>query len=335
MPNLWIIFTTGLFAGGLTCMAVQGGLLATALSQEENVHPKRSRALGVAAFLVAKLISYALFGALLGYMGSVVILSPRTQAIGIALVSVFMIGTALSFLEVHPIFRYFVIQPPRFLTRYIRGRAKEGGVFAPLFIGFLSIFIPCGTTQAMMALAAASGNPWVGMAVLTVFVLGTAPLFFLLGVSIDLIKSTLKEAFGIVAGTLVLVMALVNLNAAMQLYGSPLTLGSALRSVYCTFSLCSSSTPNDAPTTTPTVTFWLNGYEVDHPVLPKGKSITLSLKNTEGRGCIQAFTIPQLGLREVVPTGMTKTITFVAPDAPGELAFSCSMGMYGGKFYIQ
>ncbi|KKU86456.1 MAG: putative membrane protein [Candidatus Gottesmanbacteria bacterium GW2011_GWA2_47_9] len=36
MPNLWIIFTTGLLAGGLTCMAVQGGLLATTIAGEDK-----------------------------------------------------------------------------------------------------------------------------------------------------------------------------------------------------------------------------------------------------------------------------------------------------------
>src|SRR3989338_575137 len=131
MPNLWIIFTTGLIAGGLTCMAVQGGILATALTREEETDPKGSRAVGVAAFLLAKLFSHAVLGALLGWLGSFMALSPRVQEIGIGLVSLFMIGTALSFLDVHPIFRYFVIQPPRMLTRYIRGTAKAGNWYAP------------------------------------------------------------------------------------------------------------------------------------------------------------------------------------------------------------
>ena len=335
MPNLWIIFTTGLFAGGLTCMAVQGGLLTTALTREEESNPEGSRALGVGAFLAAKLFSHAIFGFFLGWLGSFVHLTPRMQAVGIGVVSVFMIGTALSFLDVHPIFRYFVIQPPRWLTRYIRGQAKSGSIFAPALIGLLSIFIPCGTTQAMMALAAASGSPWWGMAVLAVFVIGTAPLFFLLGISIDVIKGALKEKFGIVAATLVMILALINMNAALVLYGAPFSLGSLAKNAYCTITFCSSTTVSGEPTTEPVITFWLNGYKIDNPVIPKGQRISVTLTNTEGRGCIQAFTIPQLGLQEVVPVGTSKTLTFFAPDKPGELPFSCSMGMYGGKFIVK
>ncbi|HLD25277.1 MAG TPA: sulfite exporter TauE/SafE family protein, partial [Patescibacteria group bacterium] len=247
----------------------------------------------------------------------------------------FMIGTALSFLDVHPIFRYFVIQPPRFLTRYIRGRAKSGSIYAPAFIGFLSIFIPCGTTQAMMALAAASGNPWWGMAIMTVFVAGTAPLFFLLGISIDVIKATLKEKFGVVAATLVFVLALVNFNAALTLYGSPVTIVSAAKTVFCSMTFCPDDKTNQTSTTTPEITFWLSGYEIENPVIPAGQQINLTLKNIAGSGCVQAFTIPAMGLYEVVPVGETKTLSFRAPEKSGTLAFSCSMGMYGGSFTVR
>ena len=316
-------------------MAVQGSLLATALSREEEERPERSRAIGVAAFLGAKLISHAILGLLLGWAGSLFILTPRMQAISIGLVSLFMIGTALSFLNIHPVLRYFIIQPPRFLTRYIRGQAKAGGIFAPAVIGLLSIFIPCGTTQAMMALAAGTGNPWWGMAVLTVFVAGTAPLFFVLGLSIDMIKATLKERFGVVAATLVMILALVNFNSALTLYGSPLTLVSAARSFYCTMTFCRTDRADYPPTNKPEITFWLNGYAMENPVIPKGERIDLTLRNVAGSGCVQAFTIPQLGLYDVVPVGETKILTFTAPERSGELAFSCSMGMYGGKFIVR
>ncbi len=335
MPNLWIIFTTGLIAGGLTCMAVQGGFLTTALTREEETHPTGSRAWGVTAFLVAKLFSHAILGFLLGLLGSIITFTPRAQAVGIGVVSLFMIGTALSFLDVHPIFRYFIIQPPRFLARYIRGQAKAGGVYAPGIIGLLSVFIPCGTTQAMMALAAGTGNPWWGMAVLTVFVAGTAPLFFILGLSIDFIKATLKEKFGVVAATLVFILALVNLNAALTLYGSPVTFVSAAQSFYCTMTFCRNEGTNQVPTTSPEITFWLNGYTIDNPVIPKGREITLTLRNVAGSGCVQAFTIPAYGIQQVVAVGETKDIVFTAPEKSGELAFSCSMGMYGGKFIVQ
>ncbi|MFN8373074.1 MAG: sulfite exporter TauE/SafE family protein [Anaerolineae bacterium] len=126
--NLWVIFLTGLTTGGLTCLAVQGGLLATAITkqvsivhQEHAVKGKRAKekqrhmtgvqvsqnALPVAAFLTAKLIAHTLIGFLLGALGSVVQLTPTVQAVMQIVAGMFMIGTALNMPNVHPIFRYF------------------------------------------------------------------------------------------------------------------------------------------------------------------------------------------------------------------------------------
>ena len=118
---------------------------------------------------------------LLGWLGSLFTLSLSAMGIITIVVGVFMIGTALNMLNVHPIFRYFVIQPPRFLTRFVRKQSKSSDLFAPAIVGSLTVFIPCGTTQAMMALAIASANPWLGTLIMFSFVLGTSPVFLLSG----------------------------------------------------------------------------------------------------------------------------------------------------------
>lgn len=334
MPNLWIVFTTGLVAGGISCMAVQGSLLIASLSSKTGQSP-RSRFFGVLSFLAAKLLSYAVVGFLLGWVGSAWHLSPRVQAGAIAAASLFMIGTALSLLDVHPFFRIFVLSPPRFLSRYIRGAAKEGTWFAPFLVGLFTVFIPCGTTQAMMALAAATASPLWGMAVLTVFVLGTAPLFLLLGLSIDAIETTFRRWFSFVAAAGILVLAALNLTASLTLSGLMPPVVSAVRSVYCTISVCDRIETASEPTTTPVIEFTRSGYVTDTPVIARGETITLTLRNSTGGGCIQAFTIPSLGVQRLVPLGKTDTVTFTAPDKEEEIAFSCSMGMYSGVLSVR
>src|SRR6266849_3744065 len=179
------IFLTGLLTGGLTCMAVQGGLLAATLAQSEEERLKEKakggNALPILAFLGAKLTAYTLLGFLLGWFGSFFQLSLSVQTILDFAIVIFMIGTALNILNVHPIFRYFVIQPPRFLTRLVRKQSKSKDMFAPALLGAFTVFISCGTTQAMMAFAIASGKPLTGAAILFAFILGTSPLFFVLG----------------------------------------------------------------------------------------------------------------------------------------------------------
>src|SRR5438094_6748859 len=126
--NLWVIFLTGLTTGGLTCLAVQGGLLASAMTRQITVpvtttrHGHKSKAAKnkinatltsiqlpkdpwpVVYFLAAKLLAYTLLGFLLGALGSALQITPTLQAIMQIVAGVFMLATALNMLNVHPIF---------------------------------------------------------------------------------------------------------------------------------------------------------------------------------------------------------------------------------------
>lgn len=336
MPNLWIIFTTGLIAGGLTCAAVQGGLLAATVASSGNEDARRKNIVPTLSFLVAKLFAYTIFGLFLGWIGSFFQLSLTVQAGLLFLVTIFMIGTALAMLDVHPLFRYFIIQPPRFLTRIVRAQTKSQHVFAPALLGASTIFIPCGTTQAMMALAIASRSPGAGAAILFTFVLGTFPIFFLLGYSIEWLKDILQDRFAKIAAYSILAVSVWNVNTAAALSGSPWTIQSITKNVVCTISFCDTSPLSaSVPSRDVTITIKSNGYSVDRPVIAAGEPIRLTLKNTNGRGCTQSFTIPRLGIQEVVPVGQSKTISFTAPSEGKELAFTCSMGMYGGTLWLK
>lgn len=331
--NVWAVFLTGLFTGGLTCLAVQGGLLAATIAQREEARLKEKiqetgNALPILSFLGAKLFSYTLLGLLLGWLGSLVTLSLHAQVVMQFAVAIFMIGTALNILEVHPIFRYFAIQPPRFLTRLVRKQSKHNDIFAPALLGALTIFIPCGTTQAMMALAIATGNPLSGAAVLFAFVLGTSPLFFILGYFATKLGDTMQRKFMRFAAVAILLLAVFNLNNALALSGNSITLGA-------------SSSPKTADTTTvetattnPTITIGSSGYSPTQLTIKAGTQIKLHLTNTGGVGCTQTFTIPKLGIQQSVPTGTQSDITFTAPTEPGELPFMCSMGMYRGVMNV-
>ena len=90
-------------------------------------------------------------------------LTPLMRAFLQIAIRIFMVGTALRLLNVHPFFRHFAIEPPKAVTRYIRRKTKNSNDnwLAPTFLGALTVLIPCGITQAMMALAIASGQPGV------------------------------------------------------------------------------------------------------------------------------------------------------------------------------
>ena len=339
--NLIAIFLTGLLTGGLTCMAVQGGLLAATVAQREEDKLKENlkkggNALPIVSFLVAKLIAYTFLGFLLGWFGSLFKLSITFQIAMLIAVAIFMIGTAFNILEVHPIFRYFVIQPPRFLTRLVRKQSKSKELFAPAILGAFTIFIPCGTTQAMMALAIASGNPLLGAAILFAFVLGTSPLFFILGYFATALGDILQKRFMKIAATVLIILAIFNLNNAVALAGSTVTLDSLGRQAYCFLLVCStaSNTPSAETVSEATITIGSIGYIPNNITVKRGANITLHLVNKDGSSCIQAFTIPSLGIQKVVPVGSSDTIQFTAPQAAGQIPFMCSMGMFRGVINV-
>jgi len=337
------MFITGIVSGGVSCMAVQGGLLTAAIApmirEEKQAGTRRIIILATAAFLAAKLLIHTIFGALLGFFGASISVSLSVSSGMLLLASLFMIGSALNMLGVHPILRYFVIQPPRFLRQYIRTQSKSGVWFAPFFLGLLTIFIPCGVTQAMMVDAIATGSPLAGALTLFSFISGTAVIFlagaFAFGTIHGRIQGILQKAGAI----LVVLLALWNMWNVFGMWGLTTRMETISRAAVCQVVFCDDETGSkgakQAPTTHPTITITAQGYEVDNALLPHEGTIELTVTNTTGNSCIQAFTIPSLGISKVIPVGKTEKFTFRVPEGETQIPFSCSMGMYRGTFSIQ
>src|SRR3989338_751622 len=292
--NLVTIFFTGLFAGALTCLAVQGGLLAASIAQREEEKlkdktKKSGNALPILSFLIAKLGAYTILGFLLGWFGSLFQLSLSANIILQLAVGIFMVGTALNLLNVHPIFRYFIIQPPRFLTRMVRNQSKSGDFFGPAILGAFTVFIPCGTTQAMMALAIASGNPLSDAAIMFAFVLGTSPVFFTLGYLATKLGDAMHQKFLKVAAYALIALAVFNLNGAIALTGSNFTFENILTNISCVISFCDrdfgpSKVQAAAVVTDATITISSAGYTPNELSVKAGSQVTLRIVNTDGGG---------------------------------------------------
>ena len=233
-----VAFITGITTGGLSCLAVQGGLLASSLAhqieqdyveqaankKQKSKAPVRSNsALPIFLFLTAKLVAYTLLGALLGWLGSYLTLSPMTRAMLMIAIGIFMIGNALRMFNVHPIFRYFSIEPPKFITRYIRRTAKGTDTATPLFLGALTVFIPCGVTQAMMATALGTGSAAMGAALMFAFILGTSPVFFIVAYLTTELGARLEKFFMRFVAVVLLILGFVTLDGGLNVLGSPLS----------------------------------------------------------------------------------------------------------------
>jgi sulfite exporter TauE/SafE len=355
--DFWVIFITGLTTGGLTCLAIQGGLLATAISPQVVVpqqhlgkhakkKQKKTTVIGVQTpkniwpvvyFLGAKLLVYTVLGFLLGTLGAAFHITRETQAVMHVAVGLFMLATALNMLNVHPIFRYFVIQPPKALTRLVRNRAKSQDVFAPVMLGFMTVLIPCGTTQAMEVLAISSGSPVLGALIMFVFVLGTSPTFLVLGFLATQIRGKFQPIFAVTTALLILFLGMVSLNSGLILLDSPLAPERVIASVF------SSTGGYSAPVTAEIVdgvqelTIWADGrgYTPNNWKVASDTPIRLRMVTENSFSCSRAFTIPSLGVERILPdTGVT--VIDLLPQAAGKrIYFTCSMGMYGGIINVE
>jgi sulfite exporter TauE/SafE len=286
VANLGIVFLTGLTAGGLSCLAVQGGLLASSVAyqleqdirqqsaprstrtnstkpsrrQRKHTNPKSELssassghhvAQPILLFLIAKIVAYTLLGFLLGGLGSMLQLTPFMRGILQLTIGLFMIGTALRMFNVHPIFRLFALEPPAFLTRYIRKTARTNTTtLTPIFLGALTVFIPCGVTQAMMALAIGTGSPIAGAAIMAAFILGTCPVFFALAYVATRLGKRLERGVLQVVGAIVLLLGVLAFDSGLNLLGSPISLASLKRSVKSAMQ-SSSTNPSTNPSTSP------------------------------------------------------------------------------------
>lgn len=355
--RIMVAFVTGLTTGGLSCLAVQGGLLASSLAHQleqdyleqstqltkrgnkKSLPKKRSStALPILLFLIAKLVAYTLLGVLLGWLGSFLTLSPLTRAFLMIAIGVFMIGNALRMFNVHPIFRYFSIEPPKFITRYIRRTSKGTDTFTPIFLGALTVFIPCGVTQAMMAAALATGSPLTGAAMMFAFVLGTSPVFFIVAYLTTELGSRLEKFFMRFVAVTVLILGLVTLDGGLNVMGSPLSFQNLSRNLFPSESstAAQASAPQSAASDGQlTLQVENKGYFPQTLRADANTAIKLNLVTNKTYSCARDFVIPALNYYQLLPDTGSVQVNIPAQPAGTRMFFTCSMGMYTGMIIFE
>lgn len=368
--NLAAVLVTGLFAGGVSCAAVQGGLLTGLITRQKAASaepvapprrakgrtrhagqgnaPKGKRAVAIAerrgrraqlgddlapvgGFLAGKLVSHTLLGALLGAVGSAVELSVGARTwlqIGAGLL---IIVFGLAQLGV-PGFRGIVVEPPISWMKIVRNRARSQAALAPALLGLATVLIPCGVTLSVEALALTSGSALAGAATMAVFVLGTGPLFAILGYAARKAATAWQGRLAVVTGLVVLVMGLYTLNGGLELAGSPL----AASRIAQTVGFAEAPADTTAASTvegqqTVTVTARPGSYSPENVQVRSGVPTTLVVRSDGAQGCVRSFVIR--GEQKLLPVDGETRIDLGVLE-PGRLDYACGMGMYTGFLTI-
>ncbi|MEU8001456.1 sulfite exporter TauE/SafE family protein [Catellatospora sp. NPDC049111] len=354
--SLASVLLLGLLAGGVSCAAVQGGLLAGLVSrQRQPASPTTARRRGtppptsaglsddlapVGGFLIGKLASHALLGALLGAVGTAVQVGVQLRSMVQIGAGALIIAMGLGQLGVKA-FQGLTFTPPASWARMVRGRARSQSALAPAVLGVASILIPCGVTLSVMALAVASGSPWQGALVMAVFVAGTAPLFAVLGYAAARARRAAggwAKRLAVATGVVVLALGAYTLNGGLELTGSPI----AASQVAYTLGLTGDSAPTqvtgarvtvEAGHQTVIVSAKTAAYAPGNLEVAAGLPTTLIVRSDRAKGCVRAFVIPSLNIEKILPiNGDTRIELGVL--RPGRLTYSCSMGMYTGRLTV-
>lgn len=333
--DLWIIFITGLTVGGLTCLAVQGGLLAAMVAKEDQ----KSYLWPTGSFLVAKLVAYTILGFLLGAFGSLFTLSDTVRIVIQIIAGAYMVIIALSLLGwISP--RLISFRPPSFLAEFTREKIRERSLFAPIILGAVTIFIPCGTTLAMEALAISSGSAILGGLIMGTFILGTMPLFLGAGFLTSKVRNGASPVLLKLAALIILYLGITSINGSLVLIGSPVTLASIRKAIPIQINLSGNRLEDmnnlarvENGVQIADISVFPRSYSPNYIKVQSGLPVKLNLTTTGGNGCTSAFRIPSLGIAKNLPKQSTETVEFT-PQKPEKITWTCSMGMYYGVIEV-
>ncbi len=330
------VFLIGLVAATSTCLAVSGGLLLAIVTkyQRDQVNLTTVQKFKPHLFFnVGRIISYTLFGGIIGLLGSMFTLSSGITGMVTIIASILMIIVGLQLLHIFPWLDRVQVKMPKFIAHKLYGASAEKKTFnnkTAFLFGAATFFLPCGFTQALQLYVLGRGDVVTGALTMLLFSLGTLPALISIGAFTSFTKGSVQKYFTIFSALLVIVLGIFNLAPGFNLTGATIGLPDL----------------NNDPAVTADdfnivdgkqiINLKVDGldYSPDTFVIKKGIPVQWNIDGRGARGCAQIINVPKLNILEQLPRDQVKTITFT-PTEIGKITFSCSMGMAGpGVFKV-
>ncbi len=324
--SIAIIFVIGLFTG-LHCIAMCGGFVVSYTTQS-NGSLKSHIYYGA-----AKTLSYALLGAVFGYLGSYITFTPALRGAAAAVAGTFLVLFGLNMLDMVKWFRRLRLKTPAFANNLI---GKHAGSSNPAVIGFLNGFmIACGPLQAMYLLAASSGSPETGALYMMSFGLGTLPALLGFGVFASVLSLRFTKKIIRYSGVLVITLGLIMVNRGLALSGSGYDINTVSQQIappVDTQADVGYSATIDGEFQVIHMNVTRYGWQPDRFILKKGMPVKWVIDGQEITSCNNAIQVPKYNLKFGVKRGL-QTIEFT-PTESGTIPWSCWMGMIPGTFEV-
>ncbi|HPL93395.1 MAG TPA: sulfite exporter TauE/SafE family protein [bacterium] len=156
------------FAAGLTCCGALIASLLLSLSKHWQEHQQgKSLLRPYLIFIIGRLLAFAVLGFVLGYLGKNVLTVPWLGNVVLWALSALMIVLALQLLGVGAFKNFHVPGCYHWSNSLQRGRNIYSG-----FLGMLTVLLPCAITLFVSERVIVNANPWEGVLIMLIFVMG-------------------------------------------------------------------------------------------------------------------------------------------------------------------
>jgi uncharacterized protein len=215
--SLPAVFVIGVVASLSTCMAVVGGLV---LSLSSN-YAKSGQTKPLLLFHLSRLISFFIFGGIIGLAGSAFMISIEFNFVLNIVLFIVMLILGLNLFGLFPHLRKFQFRLPKIFGKTALKLDGSSSIWAATILGASTFMLPCGFTQSMQLYSLTTGNFWQGAITMFVFALGTFPVLALISFISTKFSAGLKSGiFFKTAGMLVIAFAIFNLMNSLVLIGA-------------------------------------------------------------------------------------------------------------------
>ena len=319
-------FVVGIVASMSTCLAIVGAVVMSFASKyktqgsfyKASVRPHL-------IFHLGRLATFFVLGGLLGMVGCWFSISLRVTAIMTVVLAVILAWLGLNIVGLFPSISSVGIRMPRGIMKTWNRIKESEHKLAPILLGGITFFLPCGFTQSMQLFALSSGSFWVGAFTMFLFALGTLPILLTLGIASSRAKNKKKVVFQLIIGILIVVFAFYTLQSGLAMLGvgSGVTANSGNTS--------ESQISGDEQVVKTKIGYY--GFEPQVIKLKKDVPVKWIIDGDGATGCTNKIIVPDFGISKKIVRG--ENIVEFTPDEVGTIGFSCWMGMVRGKFIVE
>ena len=316
-----MLFIIGLFTS-LHCVSMCGGInLSQCINYNDTIDKGRLSTIKPAfLYNLGRVISYTIFGAIVGGIGSIISFTGWMQSLIQLIASIFMIIMGLNMLNIFPWLRKLNPRMPKIFAKKFKSKNNN----SPFFIGLLNGFMPCGPLQAMQIYAISTGSVTKGAISMFLFSLGTVPLMFGLGTLSSYMSKKFSNKIMKFGAILVIVLGFSMFNNALALSGINFSQGSEN----------DSGVRAEIQDNIQVVTTKLKGGTYEPIIVEVGKPVKWNIQVSNGslNGCNNKIIIREYEIEKSLEMG--DNIIEFTPTEAGTYTYSCWMGMLRSKIYV-